>query len=76
MGTDLPSVFKEDILKTIGFDMVERVANNLYKETGYGPKDVQVKDCIFLLMKEFAVLELNFQNLRLLNYMTASRLMS
>ncbi|GMT22192.1 hypothetical protein PFISCL1PPCAC_13489 [Pristionchus fissidentatus] len=42
MGTDLPSVFKEDNMKMIGFDMVERVAKNLYKETGYGPKDIQV----------------------------------
>ncbi|GMR46544.1 hypothetical protein PMAYCL1PPCAC_16739, partial [Pristionchus mayeri] len=42
MGTDMPSVFKEDNLKMIGFDMVERIAKELYKETGYGPNDVQV----------------------------------
>ncbi|GMR45056.1 hypothetical protein PMAYCL1PPCAC_15251, partial [Pristionchus mayeri] len=42
MGTDMPSVFKEDNLKMIGFDMVERIAKDLYEETGYGPKDVQV----------------------------------
>ncbi|GMT16123.1 hypothetical protein PFISCL1PPCAC_7420, partial [Pristionchus fissidentatus] len=42
MGTDLPSVFKEDNIKMIGYDMIERISKNLYKDTGYGPNDIQV----------------------------------
>eukprot|EP00080_Pristionchus_pacificus_P021363 PDM81383.1 daf-22.1b [Pristionchus pacificus] len=42
LGTDSPSVFKEDNMKMIGFDMIERISKELYKETGYGPNDVQV----------------------------------
>ncbi|GMR39601.1 hypothetical protein PMAYCL1PPCAC_09796, partial [Pristionchus mayeri] len=42
LGTDEPSVFKEDNMKMIGFDMIERISKELYKETGYGPKDIDV----------------------------------
>jgi len=43
LGTDLPSVFSENSnIKMIGFDMIQRIAGNLYKKTGLSPKDVQV----------------------------------
>ncbi|KAI6196137.1 Sterol carrier protein 2 [Aphelenchoides besseyi] len=43
MGTDLPSVFAENSnIKMIGFDMVQGLAQRLYKNTGLTPNDVQV----------------------------------
>ncbi|GMS94149.1 hypothetical protein PENTCL1PPCAC_16324, partial [Pristionchus entomophagus] len=42
LGTDQPSVFSGDIMQLVGFDMVDRLSKDLYKESGYGPKDVQV----------------------------------
>lgn len=43
LGTDQPSVFAENSnIKMIGFDMIQTLANDLYKETGVTPKDVQV----------------------------------
>ncbi|KAI6230257.1 Acetyl-CoA C-myristoyltransferase [Aphelenchoides fujianensis] len=43
LGTDEPSVFAENSnIKMIGFDMVQRLANRLYENTGLCPKDVQV----------------------------------
>ncbi|KAI6238608.1 Sterol carrier protein 2 [Aphelenchoides fujianensis] len=43
LGTDEPSVFAENSnIKMIGFDMVQRLANRLYKNTGMSPKDIQV----------------------------------
>lgn len=43
MGTDEPSVFEEKSnIKMIGFDMIKRISDRLYKNTGLGPNDVQV----------------------------------
>ncbi|KHJ77526.1 hypothetical protein OESDEN_22854 [Oesophagostomum dentatum] len=43
LGTDQPSVFKENSnIKMIGFDMIQKISSELYKETGYTPNDVQV----------------------------------
>ncbi|WKX96848.1 hypothetical protein Q1695_012920 [Nippostrongylus brasiliensis] len=43
LGTDQPSVFKENSnIKMIGFDMIQKISTDLYKETGLGPNDVQV----------------------------------
>ncbi|CAJ0569357.1 unnamed protein product, partial [Mesorhabditis spiculigera] len=43
LGTDQPSVFAENSnIKMIGFDMIQKIAQNLYKETGLTPNDVQV----------------------------------
>ncbi|CAJ0933283.1 unnamed protein product, partial [Mesorhabditis belari] len=43
LGTDLPSVFSENSnIKMVGFDMMHKLANDLYKETGIGPNHVQV----------------------------------
>jgi sterol carrier protein 2 len=43
LGTDEPSVFAEKSnIKMIGFDMIKRISERLYKNTGYSPKDVQV----------------------------------
>jgi hypothetical protein len=43
LGTDLPSAFEEKSnIKMIGFDMIKRISEKLYKETGIGPNDVQV----------------------------------
>ncbi len=43
MGSDLPSAFAaKSNIKTIGFDMISRISQNLYKNTGITPNDVQV----------------------------------
>ncbi|EYC23922.1 hypothetical protein Y032_0014g2217 [Ancylostoma ceylanicum] len=43
LGTDQPSVFKENSnIKMIGFDMIQKISSELYKETGVTPNDVQV----------------------------------
>jgi sterol carrier protein 2 len=43
LGTDLPSVFAENSnIKMIGFDMIQKISQELYKETGVTPNDVQV----------------------------------
>ncbi len=43
LGTDLPSVFAEKSnIKSIGFDMIARISQNLYKKTGLTANDVQV----------------------------------
>jgi len=43
LGTDMPSVFKDKSnIKAIGFDMIERIAQKLYRNTGLTPNDVQV----------------------------------
>ncbi|KJH52078.1 thiolase protein [Dictyocaulus viviparus] len=43
LGTDLPSVFKENSnIKMIGFDMIKKISTDLYRETGLTPNDVQV----------------------------------
>ncbi|CAD6191402.1 unnamed protein product [Caenorhabditis auriculariae] len=43
LGTDLPSVFAENSnIKMIGFDMIQKISGELYKETGLCPNDVQV----------------------------------
>ncbi|KAH7723247.1 non-specific lipid-transfer protein-like isoform 2 [Aphelenchoides avenae] len=46
LGTDEPSVFAEKSnIKMIGFDMIQRISQRLYKNTGLTPKDVQVIEC-------------------------------
>ncbi|CAI5441392.1 unnamed protein product [Caenorhabditis angaria] len=49
LGTDQPSVFKENSnIKMIGFDMIKKVATDLYRKTGLTPNDVQaieLHDC-------------------------------
>ncbi|CAJ0580508.1 unnamed protein product, partial [Mesorhabditis spiculigera] len=43
LGTDQPSVFAEKSnIKMVGFDMMHKLAGELYKETKIGPDDVQV----------------------------------
>uniref|UniRef100_A0A915B538 Sterol carrier protein 2 n=1 Tax=Parascaris univalens TaxID=6257 RepID=A0A915B538_PARUN len=43
LGTDMPSVFAErSNIKMIGFDMIKKISNDLYRKTGLGPQDVQV----------------------------------
>nr|XP_039260753.1 non-specific lipid-transfer protein-like isoform X1 [Styela clava] len=43
MATDLPSTFEEkSCMKTVGYDMTRRGAENLYKQTGIKPSDVDV----------------------------------
>jgi len=43
LGTDEKSVFEENSnIKMIGFDMVQRISQRLYKNTGLCPKDIQV----------------------------------
>uniref|UniRef100_A0A0N4Z3C2 Sterol carrier protein 2 n=1 Tax=Parastrongyloides trichosuri TaxID=131310 RepID=A0A0N4Z3C2_PARTI len=43
LGTDEPSVFKENSnIKMIGFDMIQKISQRLYKNTGITPNDVQV----------------------------------
>ncbi|KAJ1354891.1 Non-specific lipid-transfer protein-like 2 [Parelaphostrongylus tenuis] len=43
LGTDQPSVFKENSnIKMIGFDMIRKISSDLYAETGLTPNDVQV----------------------------------
>lgn len=44
LGTDEPSVFAEKSnIKMIGFDMIKRISERLYKNTGLCPNDVQVR---------------------------------
>ncbi|KAI1693455.1 SCP-2 sterol transfer family domain-containing protein [Ditylenchus destructor] len=43
LGTDEPSVFAEKSnIKMIGFDLIKKISDRLYKKTGVSPKDVQV----------------------------------
>lgn len=43
MGTDEPSVFAaKSNIQMIGFDMIQKISNRLYKKTGFGPNDIQV----------------------------------
>uniref|UniRef100_A0A915DUP9 Sterol carrier protein 2 n=1 Tax=Ditylenchus dipsaci TaxID=166011 RepID=A0A915DUP9_9BILA len=43
LGTDEPSVFAEKSnIKMIGFDLIKKISERLYKNTGVSPKDVQV----------------------------------
>ncbi|TMS32242.1 hypothetical protein L596_000109 [Steinernema carpocapsae] len=46
LGTDEPSVFKEESnIKMIGYDMIERISKRLYEKSGLTPNDVQVIEC-------------------------------
>uniref|UniRef100_A0AC35TYF4 Sterol carrier protein 2 n=1 Tax=Rhabditophanes sp. KR3021 TaxID=114890 RepID=A0AC35TYF4_9BILA len=49
MGTDEPSVFAENSnIKMIGFDMIQRISQRLYKNTALTPNDIQaieLHDC-------------------------------
>lgn len=42
MATDLPSSFKEDCIKMVGFDMSKLAAEKAFRKAGITPKDVQV----------------------------------
>jgi sterol carrier protein 2 len=43
MKTDLPSSFEpKSMIKMIGFDMAKAAADEVYRDAGLGPKDVQV----------------------------------
>lgn len=42
MATDLPSSFKEDCIKMVGFDMSKLAAEKAFRKAGLTPKDVQV----------------------------------
>eukprot|EP01112_Ceratiomyxa_fruticulosa_P000699 TRINITY_DN10625_c0_g1_i4.p1 TRINITY_DN10625_c0_g1~~TRINITY_DN10625_c0_g1_i4.p1 ORF type:complete len:620 (-),score=155.36 TRINITY_DN10625_c0_g1_i4:60-1721(-) len=43
MATDLPSSFAEkSCIKMVGFDMSKKAADEVYKKSGFSPKDVQV----------------------------------
>lgn len=43
MGTDESTVFTEKSnIKMIGFDLIRRISERLYKNTGVSPDDVQV----------------------------------
>ena len=43
MTTDLPSTFEErSMIKVIGYDMAKAAADQIYADTGLGPKDFQV----------------------------------
>jgi sterol carrier protein 2 len=43
MATDSPSTFEEkSMIKVVGFDMTKKAAEEVYKQSGLGPKDVQV----------------------------------
>ncbi|CAI2329488.1 unnamed protein product [Caenorhabditis sp. 36 PRJEB53466] len=43
LGTDQPSVFKEQSnIKMIGFDMIQKISNDLWADTRLTPNDVQV----------------------------------
>lgn len=43
MGTDESTVFEtKSNIQMIGFDMIKKLAERLYKNTGYGPNDIQV----------------------------------
>eukprot|EP01006_Ploeotia_vitrea_P027601 TRINITY_DN60378_c1_g1_i1.p1 TRINITY_DN60378_c1_g1~~TRINITY_DN60378_c1_g1_i1.p1 ORF type:complete len:565 (+),score=347.26 TRINITY_DN60378_c1_g1_i1:104-1798(+) len=43
MVTDMPSTFKEkSMIKMVGYDMTKKAAEDVYRQSGYGPQDVQV----------------------------------
>jgi len=42
MLTDFPSSFTDSCIKVVGYDMTERAAQDVYKQSGLGPNDVQV----------------------------------
>lgn len=43
MATDLPSSFEEkSCIKMVGFDMTKKAAEEVYRQSGIGPDDVQV----------------------------------
>jgi sterol carrier protein 2 len=42
MATDLPSSFKEDCIKMVGFDMSKLAAEKAFRKAGISPRDVQV----------------------------------
>lgn len=42
LKTDLPTAFEDSCIKMIGFDMTRLASEEVYKKSGYTPKDVQV----------------------------------
>jgi sterol carrier protein 2 len=42
MATDFPTSFEKSMIKTVGFDMTKKAAEECYKQCGLGPNDVQV----------------------------------
>lgn len=42
MATDTPSSFEKSMIATVGFDMTRKASEEVYRQSGYGPQDVQV----------------------------------
>jgi len=42
MATDLPTSFQDSCIKMVGSDMTKKAAQEVYKQAGLSPKDVQV----------------------------------